>query len=448
MSSIVILASNGPWEQSAMQAADWKVFQEAITEAALEAATRLMDRNDETFYAIAFHEFYAETGGTIAMPCLAANSEERLAQGKNSRWSSADWKWPQIRYATATTRKLHRQIERDATSQDEAHWGRVHMRFVDSFIRVAKTLQKKLKSHQHAHRDLGAFVFKEDDLLEVLQRCTTPARFQKLFPRLQAERDRQQSLTASPRRRKLETYREDLAGHQEEIVRLGAEALPMLRDALRDEEQAWIAADLLGKIGIADPEAVEALKRRARTGVELAFHDTTALALLGEVDFLLELAGAAKTRGVAVRGICSLYSVCLNWCQQRKLLDYRLLERLLEQPECRSKVKELYSGPCRIDESSVGEALRGLESKSAVIREHAVTVLGDRQLGGKAAERILPALAARLQDRHANVRRLTILALARWKKAARPFAGEIRRLFQDPNGDVAFTARDSVKEVG
>ena len=46
-----------------------------------------------------------------------------------------------------------------------------------------------------------------------------------------------------------------------------------------------------------------------------------------------------------------------------------------------------------------------------------------------------------------TVRRLAILALSGWKKTARPYAAAIRRLFDDPNADVASTAKHCLKEV-
>jgi HEAT repeat protein len=189
------------------------------------------------------------------------------------------------------------------------------------------------------------------------------------------------------------------------------------------------------------------LKQHATTGAAIAFHETIALALVGEVDFLLNLARKAKTRDIAIRGIASLYSVLLSECQQPHRLDYRPVERLLEMPDCQGRVSKLFSGPCAIGPEDVEEALRGLESKHAVIREHAVCVLGERKLGAAAAARVLPALAARLGDKSATVRRLAILSLSDWKKAAKPYAADIRRLFKDPSPDVADYARTFVKAV-
>jgi hypothetical protein len=426
---------------------DWKNFEAAVFDAALAAITQLMDRHAGSYYAVAFHEFYAERDGVIAMPCLAANTEGYLAETEDSRWSSADWKWTQIKFATAGIRKLHRAIEEAATSGDESDWEETHARFMDAFVSVAKKLTAALRKHPRTGKDFGVFLFSEDDEIEILKRCMTLAKFKKLFPQLQAKGEATKRRESSPLDSKLQIYRQHLRDYEYEILKLGAAALPMLRDALEDKKQGWAAADLLARLGIPDPDSIRILKQHARKGHELAFHDTIALALLGEVDFLLELADSAKTRDVAIRGISSLYSVWLDWCLQPRKLDYRPVEQLLEKPACKGKVSRLFSGPCHIDERDVDEALRGIASKHAVIREHAVIVLGDRRLGAKLATRILPALAARLTDRTATVRRLAIIALCYWKKAAKPYAAEIRKLFKDPNADVALMAKHYLKEV-
>ncbi len=427
---------------------DWKIVEAAVFDAALPAITQLMDRHAGSFYAVAFHEFYAEMDGVIAMPCLAANTEEYLAEKDVSRWSSADWKWTQIKYATAQTRKLHRTIEKAATSRDESFWQQTHARFIDAFVTIAKKLTAELGKHPRAGKDFGVFLFSEDDEIELLKRCMSPAKFKKLFPQLQSKLEETKRRGSSPLESKLQIYRQHIRDYENEILKLGTQALPMLRHALEDKKQGWAAADLLARIGIPDTDVIRILKQHALKGHETACHDTIALALLGEVDFLLELADSAKTRDVAIRGICSLYSVWLDLCLQPRKLDYRPLEQLLKKPACKGKVSEHFSGNCHIDEGDVDEALRGLESKHAVIREHAVIVLGNHRLGAKLATRILPAVAARLQDRSATVRRLAILSLSYWKKAAKPYAAEIRKLFKDPNADVAFTAEHYAKELG
>jgi hypothetical protein len=209
----------------------------------------------------------------------------------------------------------------------------------------------------------------------------------------------------------------------------------------------WVAASLLASIGIADARAIQILKDRAASAHDRAQHDAIALAVLGEAAFLLELASQAKTREIAVQGLCCCYSQFMDASQQEHRLDYEPMERLLAIPGCKGRVERLFSGPCEIRPDDVDEALRGLESKHSVIREHAVTVLGNRKLGAQAAKRILPAIAARVQDKSADVRRLAVLSLERWKKAAAPFLANVKPLTKDPDPTVAHFAKRFVKEM-
>ncbi len=317
-----------------MKSTDWTKFEASVTEATSDAAGRIMDRCAATFYAVAFHEFYSETEGVIAMPCLAANTTEALAGREDTRWSSADWKWPQLSYENTETRKLHRAIEKEAASRDEDYWYKIHSRFIEAFIRVAKALHRQLKKRQNLYKDFGVFVFANDDEVEVLQRCTTPSQFRKLFPDLQTALESQHKLATASEQSKLATYRQDLFKHQSNVLKLRERAIPMLLDALKDKEQGWIAADILGELAIAESRVIDALRSRSRKGAETNFHDTIALALLGDAEFLLTLANSPKTQAVAIEGIMAIYSTAVNDCERNVPLDYGLIERLLEKPAC------------------------------------------------------------------------------------------------------------------
>lgn len=433
-----------------MSEIDWKGFESLVSNKVLETLTRLLDRQKKPIYAAAFHEFYCEMDGPIAMPCLAANSDEAAAIEAGNHWSSADWKWIEITYSTPEIRKAHKAIEKEAC-REGGNWEKTQKRFVDAFIKVAKELSKQLGKHPQVTKDFGVFVFLEDEAeteIDALKRCMSPAKFKRLFPDMQAMLDDASHLAASSPDTKLARYREDLREHEQAILKLGEQAIPMLRDALNDDEQCWAAADLIAKIGVADPLTIEILKDRAWSGMALAFHDTIALALLGEIEFLLELAREPRTQIIAIRGISSLYSTLMNhWCQHPQPLDYRPMERLMAIPGCEAKVFELFSGSRSITPEDVDEALRGLESQHDGIREHAVCTLGNPKLGKKLAGKILPALAARLQDTSATARRLAIVSLSYWKKQASPFAGEVRKLFKDPDPQVASFAKQFISAV-
>jgi HEAT repeat protein len=126
-------------------------------------------------------------------------------------------------------------------------------------------------------------------------------------------------------------------------------------------------------------------------------------------------------------------------------LDYGPVEKLLNSGSAQVvKIvhEELAPGASLIEIklSDVDEAMRGLRSKHVIVRQHAVRVLGDRDLGNAASEIVLPALAERLLDDDADVRRLTLLSLANWKSAAKRYYEEMRKRQNDSNGLVRSTA--------
>jgi len=430
--------------RKALMAIDWKTFDELVYASARAALVRRWERQKATVYAIAFHEFYAELDGPIALPWLAANSVESVTRSEESRWSAPDWKWPRIPYAPVELKSLHRSVQKEAVSGDESHWHKVHARFIESFIRACRKLTRELAGHPSADRNLVAVCLVEEDDDTVLRRCLTAAQFRRHFP----DTSDQRSPVALQSDSKWETYAADLYGHQAEVLKLGSAAVPFLTEILKqDTPESWVAAQLLGRLGARDPKSLSELKRRAKRAGRVAFHDTIALALLGETDELLQLAGDARTREIAIQGLCSLYSSVRNECVVPGKLDYAPLEKLLAIPACRKKVNSLYSGPCEIRETDVDEALRGANSPFEAIREHAITVLGNRKLGARNASRILPVLAAHLDDPRVMMRRLALLSLGRWKKSARDFLADIRKRLQDPDPANAQIARNLTQSL-
>ena len=70
---------------------DWRRFEDILIKRCEKAIVAAMNQfPDESFYAAAFHEFYAEEGGMIKLPCLALNTEEEIDDEEDDRWDSAD----------------------------------------------------------------------------------------------------------------------------------------------------------------------------------------------------------------------------------------------------------------------------------------------------------------------------------------------------------------------
>lgn len=427
---------------------DWKNFEKVLTDAAYQAALQVMNKNSKkSFYSVAFHEFYREQGDVITLPCLAANTVEDLDGDDSSKWSSPDWRWVEIRYANPQLTALHKALQKDATRDefDDTHWEAVEKRCIDTFVNVSRSLTRQLKKHPAASSDFGVFFFDEEneDVIQIVRRCTTASAFKKLFPNLQKVLDDE----SAPRTAKdrFAQYKQDVWSHSAKILKLGEQAIPMLLEVLNDPEQAWRAAGLLGELGVPQPRVIAALRSRCTRKSELAFHDTGALALLGDVDFVVKLAANPSTREAAIRGLTYYYSFGADESQHYIPLDYKPIEQVLADKQCKPKVTDLSTRTIKVED--IDEALRGLESPHAVIRKHAMRLLGEPRLGKKEAQRILPALVKRLQDKVADVRRRAILAVVDWKSAAKPYAADIRRLFNDPDADVRSTARHYIKQL-
>ena len=96
---------------------------------------------------------------------------------------------------------------------------------------------------------------------------------------------------------------------------------------------------------------------------------------------------------------------------------------------------------------SLDAAIEGTKSKHRIIREHAVDCPGNRKLGKSAGERAMPAIVALFDDPCFNVRRLAMLSLSRWKKAATPYVPQLKKLCRDPDPDVRKWARYSLREM-
>ncbi len=246
----------------------------------------------------------------------------------------------------------------------------------------------------------------------------------------------------------LEKYRGDLYKHEKQILALGMKAIPMLVEAMGDEEQAWVAANLLGRIGEPSKPVLAALRKHLAIGIERCRHDATALLRLGDFDYVIKLSRKAKYRPIVVSGFKSLYSSFASECPAIDL-DFRPLERLMEDAECAKQAREYFSfgSVADIDTLEIDEAMRGLESSHGLIRRLAVEMLGNPRLGVRASSRILPAIVLRLEDNDPYVRRFAVHSLRAWGKLAKPYSSTIRKMTRDSDENVRHAARLFLRKV-
>lgn len=239
-------------------------------------------------------------------------------------------------------------------------------------------------------------------------------------------------------------YFEEPWCYEDEILAMGEAAIEPLIAAL-DQPQGYAVTSLLAAVGPEDTRVREALRQSVLRDGGVGDASALALSAIGDIDFLFQLMQQSQHEQRAVRGIISGLGDGAGSAFSTKPLDYGPLERLLQSPSAptREVIDEWLkpgSSTMNLKPADVDEALRGLQSEHPVIRQHAVSVLGNRKLGRKLAKAILPALAERLEDDSPTVRRLTLLAMAEWKAAAKPYHEQMLRLKEDRVQDVRITA--------
>lgn len=415
---------------------DWKHFERELLEELRAALKRFAKQHrKEHFYAVAIFGVYRELDGLLSLPTLGASTIEEgpEPEAPSSFWSArfnpADWPH-ELELNRKTALRLEKQLTAEATSGTVAHWRSVERRYFEVLTRITAALRPDALEFLTCTDDFVCFWHDEEGGLELARKTISQTLANRLFARESSQKKERQKLAKqSPDARaaflvtrfgQFEGVTSEQA--QRELLTMGESALDALIDALADKEHGWTAAKVLGQIGIATPEVIAALRKR---GEELWF--AMALGMLGDIAWLSKQAPAT-----AVYGLTAPLKAITAGGPPRPL-DYAPLETwLTKNPKARSRIEqELAPGRSYVDiqKRDVDEAIRGLSSRFAVVRWHAASVLGDRQLGSGA--KVLPALAGVLSDKHALVRRLAVLSLSYWKAAARPYHAAIRAMKKD-----------------
>jgi hypothetical protein len=214
---------------------------------------------------------------------------------------------------------------------------------------------------------------------------------------------------------------------------------------------AWRAARLVAELGQPDEEAIRALGAAltTSTGPDQSWA-AAALARLGRLDVVLGQADRLP-REVVVRAAAAPYTSFRDDTATPPPLDYGPLAELSARSAtyAAALAEELRpgSGYCAITVAEVDTATAGLESPYAAIRWHAVSVLGDRRLGGTVARTVLPLVArVVVEDPDPTVRRLAILSLLRWRKESRRYATQVHQALTDPAAPVRDAAAYWLRE--
>ena len=434
---------------------NWQQLEDSFFRMAKRVIGRTLRENpDETFYAAAIHESYRELDGQIAFPWLALNTLENLPDGEDTgvKYNPPDWKWPDLEAPTKELEKLWGQLQTEANRSTQAHWLKTEKRFVATMVRVVKRLYREFKDSPNVSDEFFVFFADEDDQLDLLKKSLPKKLMMHHFGEaFEAEAEREAVVNA-PVADRFEKFREDLWDFEDELVAMGSEAVEFALGELLAENNVSTAARIIGRIGIANEHVISTLRGEVLKSGKSAAWSARALAMLGDLDWLLEQTDSEKTRKHAVGGLVLPLRSFANEMAQPIPLDYRPLEALLQKgcSECEEiAAEELQPGSSYVDiaKDDVDEAVRGMQSEFVIIRQHAVCVAGERKLGAAAAKKMLPAIVERFQDEVPNVRRLAILALSYWKAKARPYHEEARKLIEDPDKDVRIFAFDRFGNV-
>ncbi|MEU2131325.1 DUF4303 domain-containing protein [Streptomyces sp. NPDC018352] len=397
---------------------DWAGLEAAIREQVVGFVLRMCaEHPDEHIYGAAVHEFYAESGGTIAWTLVGVASEERLAATASEpfdaqalRWSPADWPW-QLDPGTAEEEWASR-LETAATAGDGRHWETVHQRYLRTAAKACTAARKQLVAAGVVGKDF--LVVAMDEAWELVPLSLTRAQVRWHFPELDAElreADRLAALPAEQRVNELvsivESHNSPLPSEQavESLRALGALAVPAVLarlDGSRSPDR-WLWAKLLADIGIASAEVSDTLER-AMTNGHLGEPDrawaAAALSRLGRMDVVARRLDSIPP-DVAAQGLAAPYTSFRDHGAHGPL-DYAPLENVLTaHPDRHAAVLHQLApgrGLCAIGAEEVETALAALTSALPVVRRHALVVLSGAPLDAEQRERYTARLRHLRQD--------------------------------------------------
>jgi hypothetical protein len=423
----VVRAFDGELE---MPTFDWVAFEQAVCGALEGAVGAWATAHPEArVRAVALHGSTGEFDRSLSLPALAVALEDDGFTDDGTLWSCRfgppDWVNAELQVDGALA--LEQRLTTEATCGDRDHFAAVETRYEQVLLSAVRHLAARLPELVSATPDAIAY-WLTDRGLEVVRQTVPDALVERLFPKDVARQRLRERLAAAPPTERLPFYTAHLRSNpdfsweeaQAGLIAAGAAALPYVLPLLEDDAQVAAGATVLARLGVATPDVITALRRRA-TGLWPA----TALGRLGDLDWLL-----TQPLLTAVWGLTAPYKA-ITQGPRLPPLDYRTLERLLTELPAAAALaeKELAPGhsPVRAQRGDEEALLRGLSSPYRVVRWHAVSLCGLRDLD----PRVLPAVADRLVDEDATTRRLAVLTLRRWKAAAAPFAPRIAALAND-----------------
>jgi HEAT repeat protein len=447
---------------------DWKALTKLLVDGVDQAVARVArQKPPQTFYALAFVDGYAEAEGPISPPTVAMNSVEAardMHPGADEhdfwgeRWSPPNWRWPELPVGGGALAARYRAITKLAGAGSLAHWLRVDARQAAAVAAAVAELARR------ARRGTGGFaalrrtkdfvVFRSDgsdDGPSIAQRTIPPATFNRLFPSLGPQRRQRAAVTKLPATDRAQylisrfsKFEPPVDSEQatEQLIAMGARAVPALIEALDDSEDGWMAAMVLAKIGTpAADAAIPSLLAHARRKCRAQMWSATALGAFGRLADLMKLAASPATQSAAVEGL-----------KHGRPGSYAALDELLARRDrklARLIASALAPGSASFEKTPADfDAIaRATASPHAIVRADAASALGDSDLGERNRARAVPILVGLLADRSSEVRRLATLALGWCKRHAKPELARIRAMSNDPVPGVRVAAENALREI-
>ncbi|MBL6280337.1 DUF4303 domain-containing protein [Micromonospora fiedleri] len=446
---------------------DWGGFEQVLTDALVRTVqTVIAQRPDQRFYAAAWGEIYRETDGAITLPMFGMNSREAVQQRPAEHradvaWSIADREEFDLDWLPANVnRRWQQELTAFARRGNTRQWEQTFGRYLTALVTACRRARRRLRDSGVVDRDFLVLVLDHEHAEVLLRRVLSERELHRHFPDLDRRRVEMARIAALPPGEQARHYVSLLGDHgglvsaedaAQALITLGLPAAAASIPLLGRAGQAWQAAKLLADLGLPDGQVIEALTI-ALDRLDGLDHlwVARALARLGRLDVVLARADRLA-RETVVTAVAAPYGSFRDHGRNPLALDYRPLEEVLRsRPEYATALAdELTPGttPCRINTDEVDEALRGLRSPHVVVRRHAVSVLGDRQLGRLAGQRILPALSnTMVQDQDPTVRRLAVLSLQWWQRDAHAYLAVVRSVLDDPVEEVRAAAAYWIRE--
>jgi HEAT repeat protein len=401
---------------------NWKALEQALFDAARQTLQTLLDEGGSPVYAAAFHASYREEEGVLSLPSFGANSLQALSEDfpdnddesfSSVKWNPADWRWDWEICATEPFKQLDDELQAYANWLRPREWQAAERRFLVTVSRAARALGRHFSGHPGVTPSFVVIFHDFGGYTALAKRSMTRQQFEENFPVELAIENQLREVAALPLAEQAAFYVSRLhcfdgvSGEDAEpwLIANGRPAQAALIEELNRHKEPTAAARILGLAGIADEPVIQALRRQAIEAPEQPTRNwcATALGYLEDFDWLMQ-----QAPDVAVAGICANLDGFRWRSVQPPVLDYRPLERLLDQrPEVRAAVEEKFEEFYhQIDTTTadVSEALRGLASPHVAIRRHAVSGLNNRGLLPCDARRAIEALRRATQDTDEQVR--------------------------------------------